>query len=349
MATGDVPTTTRLAALPTSSSCGGCGTQLAPSLRACPGCGALLHAAELEALAARAERAENAGDLRGAASAWRDALALLPPAAPQRAAVAARLDTLTRRLDAAPAASRPTAGGTSGSAARGAWGTVAAVGLVLATKGKLLLLGLTKASTLFSMLAFLGVYWQLYGWGLAAGLVVSIYVHEMGHVAAITRYGMQASAPMFIPGFGAFVRSSHAPATAREDARVGLAGPLWGLAAALVAYALYVATGLGVWGAIAQLGAWLNLLNLTPVWQLDGARGFRALSRRQRWTITALLALGAPASGQKMLWVVALGGAWSAYHSLDDAPGERRTLLAYLGLAAALTVLMGITGSVVPR
>ena len=56
------------------------------------------------------------------------------------------------------------------------------------------------------MLASLGVYWTLYGWPLALGLVLSIYVHEMGHVAMIRRYGSAASAPMFIPGFGAFIQ-----------------------------------------------------------------------------------------------------------------------------------------------
>ena len=55
--------------------------------------------------------------------------------------------------------------------------------------------------------ASLGVYWTVWGWKFAAGLVASIYVHEMGHVAALRRYGIAASAPMFMPGLGAFMRS----------------------------------------------------------------------------------------------------------------------------------------------
>ena len=68
--------------------------------------------------------------------------------------------------------------------------------LLLLTKGKFLLLGLTKMGTLLTMLASLGVYWAMYGWAFALGLIVSIYIHEMGHVAAIRRYGFPASAPM---------------------------------------------------------------------------------------------------------------------------------------------------------
>ena len=57
--------------------------------------------------------------------------------------------------------------------------------LLALTKGKLLLLGLTKASTFFSMLASLGLYWTRssgFGWldRLQVGFL-SIYVHEMGH------------------------------------------------------------------------------------------------------------------------------------------------------------------------
>src|ERR1700675_697281 len=80
------------------------------------------------------------------------------------------------------------------------------VGLLILTKGKLVLLGLTKLNTLLSMLVSIGFYWALYGWRFGLGFVLSIYVHEMGHVLALARYGIPASPPMFIPGFGAFVR-----------------------------------------------------------------------------------------------------------------------------------------------
>ena len=55
------------------------------------------------------------------------------------------------------------------------------------------------------MFAFFGVYWSIYGWPLALGLVVSIYIHEMGHVAMLRRLGIAAGAPLFIPGMGAVV------------------------------------------------------------------------------------------------------------------------------------------------
>ena len=72
------------------------------------------------------------------------------------------------------------------------------------------------------------------------------------------------------------------PGNVGEDARVGLAGPIWGLGSAIVAWLAAITTGLPVWYAIAHTAAWLNLFNLLPIWQLDGGRGFRALTRKQR-------------------------------------------------------------------
>src|SRR6185295_6272463 len=109
--------------------------------------------------------------------------------------------------------------------------------LFLLGKGKILLAGLLKAPTFLSMALALGVYATAFGWKFALGLVVSIYVHEMGHVVWLRRYGIPATAPMFVPGLGAFVRLNQRPATVGEDARVGLAGPVWGAAAAIGALA----------------------------------------------------------------------------------------------------------------
>lgn len=81
---------------------------------------------------------------------------------------------------------------------------------------------------------FSGVFWSLYGWPLALGLAVSIYIHEMGHLAMLRQPGIEASAPMFIPGIGALVLLKQHVDDALADAKIGLAGPVWGLGAGLV-------------------------------------------------------------------------------------------------------------------
>ena len=227
-------------------------------------------------------------------------------------------------------------------ARRRVWGARGALvtGLMfLATKAKLLLLGLTKAGTLFSMLLSVGVYWTIFGWPFAVLLVLSIYVHEMGHVAALRRFGIQATAPMFVPGLGALIRLRQHPANPREDARIGLAGPIWGCAAAAVAYLVFVLGGGPLWAAVARFGAWVNLFNLLPLWQLDGGRAFRALSRQQRLLAVAALAALWAWSREGLLLLLLLAAAAQAFRRDAPEQADRIALAQYVFLAAALTLL----------
>jgi len=322
---------------------------VAPALLACPSCHRLVHADELKRLAAAAERAAQAGDRSSALAAWREALDLLPRDSTQHHVVSARVLELSRALDREPQAPRQASRAGRNAAGLGALGALLVkfkfALIFLLTKAKLLLLGLTKASTFFSMLLSAGVYWSIWGWKFAVGVVLSIYVHEMGHVQALQRYGIKATAPMFIPGVGAVVRLKQYPADRREDARVGLAGPIWGLGAAAVAYAVYRATGSGIWGAIAHFGAWVNLFNLLPVWQLDGGRGFRALTRTQRWIAAALIGSMWLLTGEGLLVLLGLAAAASAGFA-DSADQPDPTILAQYGLL--VIVLSLLTWSAVP-
>jgi Zn-dependent protease len=327
--------------------CAGCRAQLPPGFLACPSCGQLVHSEQLKALAASATQAEQNGALAEALAQWRQAFELLPPTSIQRQ----RIDDNIRRLSAlvpAPAA-------TSGAAASGrklGWlaGLLAAGGLLLKfkwvlvfllSKGKLLLLGLTQVKTFLSMAIALGVYVVAFGWKFAVGLIVSLYVHEMGHVAWLRHYGIPATAPMFIPGLGAFVRLKQHPATRAQDARVGLAGPVWGAGAALGFLTIGWMAGWPSWVATARVGAWINLFNLLPVWQLDGGRAFVALSRRQRgWLAAALWGL-ALFGRDGMLFVVAIAATARAAGGADAPPeGDRGVFWTYLVLAAGFTAMI---------
>jgi Zn-dependent protease len=325
------------------ATCDECQAQIAPGLLACPGCARLVHAAELTELGATAQRAEAADDPSAALAAWRRALELLPEGTSQHASVLARINRLAAAVDGrapAPGATR----GKGGAKAVGA-GAVGVALLkaksllaLLLTNGKLLLVGLTKVPTLLSMLIY--VHWSSgRGVGFGLGIVASIYVHEVGHVAALRRYGIAASAPMFVPGFGALVRLKQYPASAHEDARTGLAGPVWGLVAALVAAAIGWLGPLPVALAVASWGASINLFNLIPVWQLDGARGLRALSRDQRLMVAAVAGAVAIALHQWMpalVGAVALGRAFSA-----TAPREGdRPVLGWFVLLIVLHALI---------
>lgn len=336
-----------MSSVPTArgTACPGCGTELASTLLRCPACRRLVHAETLARLAAGAETSEAAGRRDEALGLWRQALELLPADAPQLPTVRQRIAGLAKNASAPDFKKR--FGTVLGGLLLVLWKLKVVVVLLL-TKAKFLLFGLGKLSTLLSMLAAAGVYWSLWGWKFALGIVGSIYVHEMGHVSALRRYGIQASAPMFIPGIGALIRLRQHPATVAEDARVGLAGPIWGLGAALAAYAVYLATRSPIWGAIAHFGAWVNLFNLLPFWQLDGGRGFRALTRRERWLATAALAATWLLTSEPLLVLLALAGAANALGAAPEEP-DTGAFGMYVGLALTLALLARVPVPVTAR
>ncbi len=320
--------------------CPGCGTEVSPARQSCPVCQALIHSDELKRLARDAEEAE-ADRPADALNAWRSALELLPAESGQARTITQRAEALSLRVEkggaAASTAARP---GLSGTWKRGG---LFAVLVFLVTKAKFLLLGLTKAGTLVSMLLSLGVYWSLFGWQLALGLILSIYVHEMGHVAALHRLGFPASAPTFIPGLGAFIRLKQRQVSPREDARVGLAGPIWGLGAALVAWGVYLAGGAPIWAAVARLGAWINLFNLLPLGPLDGGRAFGALSKGQKLALVVWIAAVWFVVREGLLILLLLGAVFGLFNPrktvADPLEGDRLALVQFAGLVAVLAAL----------
>jgi Zn-dependent protease len=140
---------------------------------------------------------------------------------------------------------------------------------------------------------------------------------------------------MFIPGLGALVLLKRHVDDPITDARIGLAGPLWGLGAALAALAVHAVTRAPIWLAIAHLTGFVNLFNLIPVWQLDGSRGFHALSRGERWAVVAAVAITLAATEQRMLFLVGGVAVWRALQQ-EQGPGDRRTLATFVVLVGAL-------------
>jgi Zn-dependent protease len=346
--------------------CPSCGGEVGASLLSCPSCHWLVHGERLKALAASGEASERDGDPSAALASWQEALTLLPRESRQHATIAGRISRLNRQVESGPVV-RKTAtpkvqAGPSGPAPESRWsggvisgvvGTVALavwkfkfLAVLLLSKGKLLLLGLTKASTFWSMLAALGVYWTAFGPWFALGLVISIYIHEMGHVAALMRYGVKASAPLFLPGIGAVIRLKQGFTDPRQDARVGLAGPIWGLGAAVACAGIYAVSRQPIWAALAQLGGLINLFNLIPIWQLDGGRAFRSLNRPQRWLAVAGIATAWAVSQNEQLNMLLLAlMVVGAVRTLVDKPAnepDRGILVQYVGLVALLTALSSL-------
>ena len=141
--------------------------------------------------------------------------------------------------------------------------------------GILLKLGsLAKFAGIF--VAF-GGYTLIWGWKFALGVIVLIFVHEMGHFLEATREGLHPSWPVFIPFLGAYVK--HTRGNPWQTARVAIAGPILGGIGSAVCYWVGQANDSNLLIALAYFGFFLNLINLIPIGILDGG----AVWRSTRW------------------------------------------------------------------
>jgi Zn-dependent protease len=211
-----------------------------------------------------------------------------------------------------------------------------------AIKGFLLLLPkvklLTTAGT--ALISFV-VYSLFFGWWFAVGFVVLLFVHEMGHVFQLRQEGVKASAPMFIPGFGAVVMMKSLPDDALAEARVGLAGPILGTLGAGVCLAIAEATNSDLLRALAYVGFLLNLINLVPLVPFDGGRAMAAMAPSMWFVgLAAMVALLLITGNTFLLIFIVLGGmeTWRRWklrrtRSLEQA--------AYYRVATAHRVLVG--------
>lgn len=138
-------------------------------------------------------------------------------------------------------------------------------------------------------------YTLLWGWKFAVGFVLLIFVHEMGHFLEARRQGLHPSAPVFIPFLGAYVAIKDAPDDPWRNGLISLAGPFLGGAAAAATWGLGEAIGSDLLVALAYTGFLLNLINLLPVWVLDGGftwRAIKALKGRPERTWLGALYIG---------------------------------------------------------
>ena len=113
-------------------------------------------------------------------------------------------------------------------------------------------------------------------WYFASGLVLLLLVHEYGHVMAMWRKGVHASAPVFIPFLGALIFAK-IPENKNDEAYIGYGGPLIGTIAALLVIAVAFMFQEGsFWSTLLHIlgnvGLFINLFNLIPARPLDGGR-----------------------------------------------------------------------------
>jgi len=124
----------------------------------------------------------------------------------------------------------------------------------------------------------------------AAALVGGVFVHEFGHVLVINWAGAGPSTIRIIPFFGGAATMRRAPDSDFKGVLIALAGPAFGLLAALPFALVAEFSGQKLWmQGVFYVGA-LNLINLAPAAPLDGAKAIGpVLGRIHPWLERILL------------------------------------------------------------
>ncbi len=190
-------------------------------------------------------------------------------------------------------------------------------GLKLLKLGKLFTTGWTMVLSMW-------VYSTYFGAPFAIGFVLLILVHELGHGLAAKLTGLPVGAPVFIPFFGAMIALKEHPRDTFQDFVIGVGGPAVG---SLGGLACLGAARLveGEWSPLLSVLGYftlvINLFNLIPVWQLDGAR-IAAPFRTSMWALAVgILAVvtftssGAADHLNPIALFIVLAGAWRLYDS----------------------------------
>lgn len=99
-----------------------------------------------------------------------------------------------------------------------------------------------------------------------------VIFHELGHFIAMKIYKYQDLGIFFIPLLGAYVSGTKQEVSQKQSAIILLAGPIPGIFLGIILYIIYQNTDIPFLEGVAKILIFLNVLNLLPVYPLDGGQ-----------------------------------------------------------------------------
>lgn len=151
-----------------------------------------------------------------------------------------------------------------------------------------------------------GFIWYLSNsWVIAVAAIWGLLVHEYGHVLAMNRLGMGPARIYIIPFLGGVARSQRLPESEWHGVLVSLAGPAFGLLAAIPFLVGFAIQGDPRWLQGVFAIAIINLVNLAPAPPLDGSKALGPVLARIHPVVekAAMIVIGALA----VFWGLANG------------------------------------------
>lgn len=121
-------------------------------------------------------------------------------------------------------------------------------------------------------------YYFFHSFAMLVAITLIVIFHEMGHFLAMKYYRYSELGIFFIPLLGAYVSGTKREVSQKESAVILLAGPLPGIVLGIALYFIdkNSETSILLYGVslerVAFLMIFLNILNLLPVYPLDGGQ-----------------------------------------------------------------------------
>lgn len=198
------------------------------------------------------------------------------------------------------------------------------------------------------------------GWKWALAGVFGIAVHELGHALLINALGLGPARIEFVAFLGAVTKARLPAPTEFKAAMIALAGPLFGLLAALPFFAAAIVTDDASWAGGALFIALINLVNLLPAPPLDGSKALGpalasihpGVEKLALLLIGSVVALWAATTGRWLFGAVVAIGVLGSLQTTRKRPtlgrltaqGVAGTLGVYV-LTAALAVAVMLSAS----
>lgn len=193
------------------------------------------------------------------------------------------------------------------------------------------------------------LWWAMGSWIYPVAGVIGILVHEYGHVLAFNALGMGPGRIFIVPFLGGAAAPRIPADTEWKGVLASLAGPVFGMLAAIPFYIAFVATDDRIWLQGAWFIAAINLLNLLPAPPLDGSKALGPVLARVHPMLekAALFLVGAAV----VAWGISQGsflfpalialavfsqlrrGAWRPHARALSWSGAGASLALYLGAA----------------
>jgi tetratricopeptide (TPR) repeat protein len=124
-----------------------------------------------------------------------------------------------------------------------------------------------------SMVAFYAATIPYMGWEFGLQLLFIILLHELGHLLAMQFFGYRNTSMLFIPFFGGVAMGKNENATLSQKFWIMILGPLPGILLGMVMlFGSHGNASLSWWHSFGLWMVGINLLNLLPIYPLDGGK-----------------------------------------------------------------------------